>query len=150
MNKGRFHGLVSAFFFFFSFWCFLLAISLFKMAHKCGAEVFLSCPGFLRTRKLRDAFQRKICVRQVLLKYELLCYKLWKWKRSRSVISDSLWPPGLQPTRVFSPWDVPGKNTGVGCHFLLQGIFPIQGSNPGLPYCRSPSLLYHLSHQRST
>ena len=33
-------------------------------------------------------------------------------------------------------WDSPGKNTGVGCHFLLQGIFPTQGSNPGLLHCR--------------
>ena len=38
-------------------------------------------------------------------------------------------------------------NTGVGCHFLLQGIFPIQGSNPGLLHCRQ--ILYHLSHHRS-
>ena len=74
MNKGPFYSLFRAFFF-FSFWCFLLVISLFKMAHKRGAEVFVSCPGFLSTRKLRDAFQRKICVRQVLLKYELLCYE---------------------------------------------------------------------------
>ena len=41
--------------------------------------------------------------------------------------------------------DSPGKNTGVGCHALLQGIFPTQGSNPGLPHCRQ--ILYHLSHQ---
>ena len=34
------------------------------------------------------------------------------------------------------PWDSPDKNTGVGCHALLQGIFPAQGSNPGLPHCR--------------
>ena len=40
-----------------------------------------------------------------------------------------------------------GKNTGVGCHALLQGIFPIQGSNPGLPHCRQ--ILYCLSHQGS-
>ena len=44
-------------------------------------------------------------------------------------------------------WDSPGKSTGVGCHFLLQGIFPTQGSNPDLPHCRQ--MLYHLSHQRS-
>ena len=37
--------------------------------------------------------------------------------------------------------DSPGKNTGVGCHALLQGIFPTQGSNPGLPHCRL--ILYH-------
>ena len=39
-----------------------------------------------------------------------------------------------QPTRLPRPWDSPGKNTGVGCHFLLQGIFLIQGSNPSLLY----------------
>ena len=42
---------------------------------------------------------------------------------------DSWRPHGLQPTRPLCPWDSPGKNTGVGCHFLLQGIFPTQGSN---------------------
>ena len=39
----------------------------------------------------------------------------------------------------------PGNSTGVDCHFLLQGIFPTQGSNPGLPHCRQ--MLYRLSHQ---
>ena len=43
--------------------------------------------------------------------------------------------------------DSPGKNTGVGCPALLQGIFPTQGSNQGLPHCRQ--ILYHLSHQGS-
>ena len=42
-----------------------------------------------------------------------------KWKWSRSVVSDSYRPHGLQPTRLLRPWDFPGKNTGVGCHFLL-------------------------------
>ena len=41
----------------------------------------------------------------------------------------------------------PGQNTGVGCHALLQGIFPLQGLNPGLPHCRQ--ILYSLSHQGS-
>ena len=50
----------------------------------------------------------------------------------RSVMSDSLRPYGLQPTRLLCPWNSPGKNTGMGCHPLLQGIFPIQGSNPHL------------------
>ena len=44
-----------------------------------------------------------------------------------SVRSDFLWPHGLQPTRLFCPLNFPGKNTGVGCHFVLQGIFPTQG-----------------------
>ena len=52
-----------------------------------------------------------------------------KW--SRSVVSES-----LRPTRLLRPWDFPGKNTGVGCHFLLQGIFPTQRLNLGLPHCR--------------
>ena len=43
--------------------------------------------------------------------------------------------------------DSPGKNTGVGCHALLQGIFPTQEANPGLPHCRQ--ILYHLSQQGS-
>ena len=41
----------------------------------------------------------------------------------------SLGPHGLKPTRLLCPWDSPGKDTGVGCHFLLQGIFLTQGSN---------------------
>ena len=50
-----------------------------------------------------------------------------KW--SCSVVSDSLWPHGLQPTRLLCPWDCPGKSTGVGCHFLLQRIFLTQTSS---------------------
>ena len=45
------------------------------------------------------------------------------------------------------PWNSPGQNTRVGCLSLLQGIFPIQGSNPGLPHCRQ--VLYQLSHNGS-
>ena len=48
-----------------------------------------------------------------------------------SVASDSLQPHGL-----YSPWNSPGQNTGVGSRSLLQGIFPTQGSNPGLSRCR--------------
>ena len=46
-------------------------------------------------------------------------------------------------TKLLHPLDFQGKSTGVGCHFLLQGIFPTQGSNPGLSHCRQ--MLYHLS-----
>ena len=46
------------------------------------------------------------------------------------------------PGRLLSPWNFPSKSTGVGCHFLRQGIFLTQGSNPGLPHCRQT--LYHL------
>ena len=64
---------------------------------------------------------------------------------SRSVMSNSLQPHGLWFTRLLCPWASPGKNTGVGWHALLWGIFLTQGSNLGLPHCRQT--LYHLSHQ---
>ena len=57
--------------------------------------------------------------------------------------SGSLWPYGLYPARLLCPWDSSGKNSGVGCHALLQGIFPIQGSNPHL---HRRQILYLLSH----
>ena len=44
---------------------------------------------------------------------------------NHSVVSNSLWPHGLQSTRFLRPWDSSGKNTGAGCHFVLQGMFPI-------------------------
>ena len=62
-----------------------------------------------------------------------------------SIMSNSLQPRGLKLARLLWPWDFPGNSTGVGCLFLLQGIFPTQGLNPGLPHCRQ--MLYHLSHQ---
>ena len=52
-------------------------------------------------------------------------------------MSNSFWPCGLWPIRLLCPWDSPGKNTGVGCRALLQGIFQTQESNPILI---SPSL----------
>jgi len=64
------------------------------------------------------------------------CVEALKWK------SDSLWPHGL-----YSPWNSPGQNTGVGSYSLLQGIFPTQGLYPGLLHCRK--ILYQLSHQGS-
>ena len=60
---------------------------------------------------------------------------------SHSVVSDSLKPLGLQSSRLLCAWDFPGKSTGLGYHFLLQGIFPIQGSNPRLLHYRQ--ILYH-------
>ena len=57
-------------------------------------------------------------------------------------------PHGLQPTRLLRPWVFPGKSTRVGCRFLLQGIFPTQGWNSGLPHCKQMLLpFYHLRHQ---
>ena len=61
---------------------------------------------------------------------------------SHSVVSDS-----LRPHALYSPWNSPGQNTGVGSLSLLQGIFPTQGLNPGLLHCRR--ILYQLSHKGS-
>ena len=70
-------------------------------------------------------------------------YLLFTWEsESRPVVSDSLQPRGL-----YSPWNSPGQNTGVGSRSLLQGTFPTQGSNPGLPHCRQ--ILYQLNHKGS-
>ena len=55
-------------------------------------------------------------------------------------MSDSLRPSGLWPARLLCPWNFPGKNTGVGCHFLCLGIFPVQGSNLHLLHWQADSL----------
>ena len=65
-----------------------------------------------------------------------------KTDKIRSVVFDSLRPHGL-----YSPWDSPGQNTGIGNHSLLQGSFPTQVSNPGLLHCRQ--ILNQLSHKGS-
>ena len=77
---------------------------------------------------------------------KLLCSTL-KWSVSCSVMPDSLRPHGLQPSWLLCPWDFLGKVTGVGCHFLLQGIFPNQGLNLGLLHCWQ--ILYRLRYEGS-
>ena len=73
-----------------------------------------------------------------------ICYCSLKESESEScsVLSDSLRSHGL-----YSPWNSPGQNTEVGSSFLLRGIFPTQGLNPGFPHCRQ--ILYQLSHRGS-
>ena len=87
----------------------------------------------LKYHFFRDAFSGQIPIIQTLMKAK---------SESRSVVSNS-----LRPHVLYSPWNSPGQNTGVGSLSLLQGIFPTQGSNPGLPHCRW--ILYQLSHKRS-
>ena len=66
---------------------------------------------------------------------------------SLSVVPESLQPHGLQLISLLCPWNSPSKNTGVGCHFIPQGIFLTQGSNPCLLHWQADSL--PLSHQGS-
>ena len=104
---------------------------------KMGTETLLLKPIFTNSRFLLKKKNTHTIYPAVLGKVKWSC----------SVISDSLQPHGLQPPRLLCPWDSPGNSPGVDCHFLLQGIFPTQGLNPGLPHCRQT--LYCLSHQRS-
>ena len=74
------------------------------------------------------------------LRYFCKVTKSLSESESRSVVSNSLWPQWL-----YSSWNSPGHNTGVGSLSLLQGIFPTQQSNPGFLHCRN--ILYQLSHK---
>ena len=69
---------------------------------------------------------------------------MWKWSESSSLSRVQLFVTPWTAVHQ-APWNSPGKNSGVGCHFLLQGIFPTQGSNPGHLHCGQT--LYQLSHQ---
>ena len=81
-------------------------------------------------------------ISQLLWTSNFYSFFFWNESESHSVVSDSLWPH-----RLYSPCNSPGQNTGMGSCSLLQGIFPTQGLNPGLPHCRW--ILYQLSHQGS-
>ena len=74
-----------------------------------------------------------------------------RWNSSRAIqnfkVKDVQSSDSLQPHGLYSTWYSPGQNTGVDILFLLQGIFPTQQSNPGLPHCSQ--ILYQLSHKRS-
>ena len=66
---------------------------------------------------------------------------------SGTVMPDSLRPHGLQPARLHRPWNSPGKNTGMGCHSLLQGIVPTQGLNCiSSVFCIGRQILCHWCH----
>ena len=69
-----------------------------------------------------------VCVLWPLLVYTCVCVCML------SQSCPTLCDPRLYPTSLLCPWDFPGKHTGVGCHFLFQGIFPTQGSNLCLLY----------------
>ena len=83
-------------------------------------------------------------IRQPELIVLINCWNICSVAQLCPTLCDSL---DCQPLMLFSFWEFPGKNTEVGCHFLLQGIFPIQGLNPGLLHCRK--ILYCVSPQES-
>ena len=89
-------------------------------------------------KKAEQVFSQRKFTEPILHQHELQNFE----SESASVVSDSLRPHGL-----YSQWNSPGQNTGVGSLPLLQGIFPTQGSNPGLLHCRP--ILYQLRHKGS-
>ena len=120
------HGIrtIFCFFFFFSFTHFLIALQLFslQLSYLNNVSLLLKTNHALWLRMLLS--RRKVLVAQC----PTLC----------NLMECS--PPSS------SPWNSPDRNTGVSCHSLLQGIFPTQGSNLGLPHCRW--ILYSLSHHQ--
>ena len=105
---------------------------------RTGLPEFSGCRKYMFLRTQYVSHVRDSCSEVIIfIPIRLTC--------ACSVISDLLQPHGLQPTRLLCPWDFSGKNTGVGCHFSLQGIFLTQGSNPCLLYWQANSLpLSHL------
>ena len=80
----------------------------------------------------KNTHSRSMCK---MWKYACQCKDNQKWKWSCSVVSDSLWPHGLWPVRLFCPWDFPGRSTGVDCHFLSN-----PGVEPGSPALQADAL----------
>ena len=109
---------------------------------RIGSEFVLIWHTLIRTQWLNAQCEKAGVVKNHIQVTHLGIWVVSMWSESHSVMSDSLWPHGL-----CSSWNSPGHNTGVGSLSLLQGIFPTQGLNPGLPHCRQ--ILYQLSHQEN-
>ena len=94
----------------------------------------LSCGGFWPQSKNKSLFQKLYVKSQVVL-WMCVCVCVCVCARARAQPLSHVWlfaTPWTAASQALCPWDSPGKNPGVGCHFLLQGIFPIQGLNPRL------------------
>ena len=90
-----------------------------------------------------DGKQRKKLVLDNIIKsykaHLLVDFQWYEWSESGSVMSNSATPWTVQSTRLLCPWNS-HWNTAMACHSLLQGIFPTQGLNPGLPHCPNPGI----------
>ena len=109
--------------------------------HQCKYDshtgLLLFCPRDSSHSSLGQSCIKNIFFLFYLVSFVCFCFLFFEVKRKSSVMSDSLRPHGLH-----NPWNLPGQNTGVGSCSLLQGVFLIQGSNPGLPHYRW--ILYQL------
>ena len=121
----------------------LVPLPFLKLAWISGSSLFTYCWG-LAWRNFTSMWDECNCA--VVWTFFGIAF-LWNWNENwpfpvLSAVFNSLWPHGL-----YSPWNSPGQNTRVGSLSLLQGIFPTQGSNPGLPHCWR--IIYQLSHKGS-
>ena len=107
--------------------------------------IFHSCYTILQFVSAQNVNEEKLVNIKVI---SSMLHTLTSWRfiitlcafmPNRSVTSDSLWPCGPWPTRRLCLWNFPSKNTGVGCHFLLQRIHPTQGSNRHFLHCQADS-----------
>ena len=120
-------------------WSFPKILNCFQRTVSCNSNV--NCWG---QNQWKSYSSSKYKFKTHLFHFRFFFFAALKnWSESHSVVSDSLGPHGL-----YSPWNSPGWNTGVGSLSLLQGIFPTQESNQGLLHCRW--ILYQLSYQRSS
>ena len=99
-----------------------------KVISKSVKQVYGKIQGLIYKRHQQNYTFKSITWKKDGLKRLILGHVL-----RCSVVSDSLRPHGLLPTRLLCPWDSPAKNTGMGCHFLLRGSSILtQGLNPSL------------------
>ena len=103
-------------------------------------------PRHILSRRFSGTWQ-KFCrlgltplMMEELLFCRLMCLFMCVCVFTSSVVPNSLWPHRMKPARLLCLWNSPGQNAGAGCHFLLQGIFLIQGSNPCLLHLQADSL----------
>ena len=96
--------------------------------------------------KLEARLQEEISITPDMQMIPLMAVSEEELKSLLMKVKVAQWCPTLcDPIRLYSPWNSPGQNTGVDSLSLLQGIFPTQGLNSGLPHCRQ--ILYQLSHK---
>ena len=115
---------------------------------KGGIQEIPGIPGKFGRGEQNEAEQRltAFCQENMLL-IENTLFQQYKRQLYTWTSSDGQYQHQIEFILCSQRWDFPGKNTGVGCHFLLQEIFLTQGLNPGLLHCRQ--MLYHLSCQES-
>ena len=131
-------------------WC-SRAISLRSPQMRLWLPRETACRGFLGLNPkptiadfsvcLQDYLDQLACIRSFWGVCVCVCVCVCVRVRAHSVMSDSLQPCGPKPARLLCPWASPGKNTGVGCHVLLQRIFPTRGWN--CVSCIGSLVLYH-------